>query len=68
MNYSLLRQNLVAFYAKLNKISEIEFHFALEVSFSIFCDITKSIFMISQNRRFIVKRYLIFCDITKSMF
>ena len=34
MDYSLLRQNLVAFYAKLNEISKIEFHFLLEVSFS----------------------------------
>ena len=35
MNYLLLRPNLVAFYAKLKEISKIEFHFALEVSFSI---------------------------------
>ena len=35
MNYSLLKPNLVAFYAKLNEISKIEYHFALEVSFSI---------------------------------
>ena len=35
MNYSLLRPNVVAFYAKQNEISKIEFHFAFEVSFSI---------------------------------
>ena len=32
----LLRPDLIAFYAKLNEISKIEFHFALEVSFSIY--------------------------------
>ena len=36
MNYWLLRPNLVAFYAKPNEIYKLEFHFALEVSFSIF--------------------------------
>ena len=36
MNYSLLMSNLVAFYAKLNEILKLEFHFALKVSFSIF--------------------------------
>ena len=34
MNYLLL--SLVAFYAKLNEISKIEFHLALEVSFSVY--------------------------------
>ena len=36
MNYPLLMLILVAFYAKLNKIKKYEFHFALEVSFSIY--------------------------------
>ena len=46
VNYSLLRQILIAFYAKLNEISEIEFHFALEVSFSIYfimCSVLSSV-------------------------
>ena len=30
MNYSSLMPNLVAFYAKLNEIYSVEFHFALE--------------------------------------
>ena len=34
--YSLLMPHLVAFYAKLNEIQNTEFHFALEVSFSIY--------------------------------
>ena len=52
MNYLLLRTNLVAFYAKLNKISKIEFHFVLEVSFSICCHFfsyVKPMDQISQN-------------------
>ena len=36
MNYSLLMSNLFAFYAKLHEIQKIEFHFAFEVSFSIY--------------------------------
>ena len=35
MNYSLLMPNLVAFSAKLNELQKTEFHFALEVSFSV---------------------------------
>ena len=35
MNYPLRMPNLVAFYAKLNEMGKIEFHFALEVSFGI---------------------------------
>ena len=37
MNYSLFMPILVGFYAKLNEIyKKNEFHFALEVSFSIY--------------------------------
>ena len=45
MSYSLLTgiPNLVAFYVKLNEIKKNEFHFALEVSFSIF-DFSSSYF------------------------
>ena len=35
MSYSLYMPYLMAFYAKLNEVLKIEFHFALEVSFSI---------------------------------
>ena len=35
MNYSLLIPHFVAFFAKLNEMYKIKFHFALEVSFSI---------------------------------
>ena len=43
MNYSLLLPNMVAFHAKLNEIYiKNEFHFALEVSFSIHIFETKA--------------------------
>ena len=35
INYSLLMQTLVTFYSKPNEISDNEFYFSLEVSFSI---------------------------------
>ena len=35
-NYSLLMPNLVVSCAKLNEVFKLEFHFVMEVSFSIF--------------------------------
>ena len=50
MNYSLLMPNLVAFYAKLNEIQNIEFRFASELSFSIYRQKFANTYMVRKAR------------------